>query len=82
MTKPRFYLSEHGVMLDTPVPLSQHQRFAVAQFAIKEYKRRIKSLTGTKREVMASVIEAIMANNFIERPIPAHDYEEEALIYG
>jgi len=82
MKQPRFHLTEHGVMLDTPIPLSKIQRDALAQWAIKEYRRRIKTLTGTKRETMARVITAIMRDNFVERPIPAHDYEQEAIIYG
>jgi len=69
-------------MLDTPVPLSPPQRDAVAQYAVKEYRRRIRTLTGPKRDTMAKVIRDIKTGNFIERPVPLHDCEQEALIYG
>lgn len=82
MTVPRFHMTEHGLMLDTPVPLSKVQRFAVAKWAEAEYRRRLKSERGDKREGLVKVIQALRADNFIERPVPAHDYEQERVLYG
>lgn len=82
MTLPRFHMTEHGLMLDTPVPLSKVQRFAVARWAEAEYRRRLKSERGDKREGLVKVIQALRADNFIERPVPAHDYEQERVLYG
>jgi len=82
MNVPRFHLTEHGLMLDTPVPLSKVQRFAVARYAEAEYKRRLKTERGSKREAIVKVIEALRADNFVERPIPAHDFEQERILHG
>jgi hypothetical protein len=82
MNVPRFHLTEHGLMLDTPIPLSPIQRRAVADYAEKEYRRRIKTETGSKREAMVRIIQDLRSNNFVERPIPAHDCEQERVLYG
>ena len=82
MNIPRFHMTEHGLMLDTPIALSKVQRKAVALWAEAEYRRRLKSERGDKREGLVKVIEALKADNFVERPVPAHDFEEERVLYG
>jgi len=82
MNVPRFHLTEHGLMLDTPIPLSRIQRCAVAAYAEKEYRHRLPTERGHKREAIVKIIEALRADNFIERPVPLHDYEQEAILYG
>ena len=83
MRPPRFYWSDMGLILETAIPLSFRQRRAVADYAEQEYRRRLKGLpSGDRRDAIVRVIEALRANNFVERPIPAHDYEKEAIIHG
>ena len=71
-----------GLVLETPIPLSDVQRQAVADYAEKEYRRRLPGLTGDRRDAVVKVIDAIRRGDFLERPIPAHDYEREAIAYG
>ena len=72
-----------GLILETPIPLSSMQRAAVAEYAEKEYRRRLVGLpSGDRRDAIVKVIEALRAGNFLERPIPKHDYEKEAIAYG
>jgi len=75
-------MTEHGLMLDTPIALTKFERRAVAEWAEKEYRRRLKTERGDKRESIVKVIQALRADNFVERPIPQHDYEQERKIYG
>ena len=75
-------MTEHGLMLDTPIALTRFQRNAVAHYAEQEYMRRLKSERGDKREGIVKVIEALRADNFVERPVPAHDFEKERVLYG
>ena len=83
MRPPRFYWSDMGLILETAIPLSLRQRRAVADYAEKEYRRRLRGLSsGDRRDAIVRVIEALRADNFVERPIPAHDYEKEAIIHG
>lgn len=75
-------MTEHGLMLDTPIPLTKEQRFAVARWAENEYRRRLKTERGDKRDGIVKVIEALRQDKFIERPVPAHDCEKERVLYG
>jgi HEPN domain-containing protein len=59
------------------------QRHVAAEFAIKEYKRRLKGMPdGHRRDELLGMITDISRGNYAERPIPAHDYEKEAIIHG
>ncbi len=82
MRQPRFIPTELGLVLETPIPLSDVQRQAVASYAEKEYRRRLSGLTGDRRAAVVKVIDAIRRGDFLERPVPAHDYEREAIAYG
>ena len=83
MKIPRFYMSDMGLILETPIPLSDRQRDAVAKYAEGEYRRRLVGLpSGDRRDAIVKVINALRCGNFLERPVPAHDYEKEALAYG
>ena len=82
MTVPRFHMTEYGLMLDTPIALTKFERKAVANWAEKEYRRRLKTERGDKREGIVKVIELLRADQFVERPIPQHDFEQERKIYG
>jgi hypothetical protein len=82
MTIPRFHLTEYGLMLDTPIALTKIQRRAVAAWAEAEYRRRLKTERSDKRDGIVKVIEALRSNNFVERPVPQHDCEQERKIYG
>ena len=82
MKVPRFYLSDMGLILETPVPLSDRQRDAVAKYAEAEYRRRLKTARGDIRDATIKIITALRSGNFLERPIPAHDCDKEAIAYG
>lgn len=83
MKVPRFYLTDdHGLVLETAIALSPLQRNVVRDFAIKEYKRRIRTCASSNRDQMVKIITLLETNNFIERPIPAHDCDKESLLFG
>ena len=82
MKSPRFILTDRGLILETPIPLSGRQRDAARLFAIEEYKRRLSGLFGQRKEMLLKVIRALQLNQFDERAIPAHDCDKETLIYG
>lgn len=84
MKVPRFYLTdEHGLILETPIALSPIQRLAVRNYAIQEYKRRIKTISKpTVKEQMANIISLLESNKFLERPIPSHDCDRESILFG
>jgi len=82
MKSPRFILTDRGLILETPIPLSGRQRDAARLFAINEYKRRLSGLSGQRKETLLKVIRALQLNQFNERAIPAHDCDKETLIYG
>ena len=83
MKMPRFYMSDMGLILETPIPLSARQRLAVADYAEKEYRRRLIGLpAGDRRDGIVKVIDALRRGDFLERPIPAHDCDKEAIAYG
>lgn len=84
MKIPRFYMTDdYGLILESAIPLSPRQREACRQFAIKEYKRRLIGLpAGNKRDALVDVITRLIKNNFIERMIPQHDCDKEAIIHG
>lgn len=83
MSPARFIWTAHGLLLETPVPLTARQRQAAARFALAVNKQRHANLpAGDRREVVGRVIEALEAGNFTERPIPRSDSERESVIYG
>lgn len=82
MKPPRFIQTDEGLILETAIPLSRFQREAARQYAEQEYRRRLKGLTGDRRAALVKVIEALRRGDFVERAVPAHDCEKEALLYG
>lgn len=82
MKPPRFIQTEIGLVLETAIPLSPIQREAARQYAEKEYRRRLPGLTGDRRAALVKVIEALRSGDFIERAVPANEWDKEALIYG
>lgn len=82
MKPPRFIQTDAGLILETAIPLSAMQREAARQYAEQEYRRRLKGLTGERREALVKVIEALRRGDFTERAVPANDYDKEVLLYG
>ena len=69
-------------VIETPVPLTQWQRLKVRDWALREYRHRIKQVRGWKRAGMDRIICELDQNTFLERPVPKSDSERECLIFG
>jgi hypothetical protein len=83
MKQPRFILTDIGLILETPMPLSSMQREAARRYAMTTYTKRVLQVpAGQRRENLYRVITALKNNDFLERAVPAHDCDREALIYG
>lgn len=83
MKQPRFIMTDIGLVLETPVPLSFRQRDATRKYAIEVYSKRVLQVpSGSRREGLYNIIKLLNEDNFVERPIPAHDCDREAIIYG
>lgn len=76
-------MSDKGLILETPIPLNERQEYAVREYAIEQYKYRHRTEKNKeKRKQIENVIMLIVSRNFIERPIPKYDCEQEIEIYG
>lgn len=82
MKPPRFIMTDKGLILETAIPLSRFQREAARNYAETEYRRRLKGLTGDRRDALVKVIEALRRGDFMERAVPANDYDKEVVLYG
>jgi len=83
MKPPRFIMSAHGLVLETPVPLTPMQRVACATFARDVYGQRYRNLPpGDRRDGVGRVLDALKKGDFVERPVPQFDSEKEVILHG
>lgn len=67
----RFVLTDAGLVLETPVPLSKPARDAAASYALRVNKQRFNALpAGARRDNVFRTIRALMAGDFTERAVP------------
>ena len=81
MRPVRFVWSEHGLILETPAPLSPHQRERARVFAMRVFEQRHRALPrGDRREAVARVLAALRERAFVDRPVPATDCERDLIL--
>lgn len=79
----RFYMSDNGLILESPLYLTERQEYAVREYAIEQYKHRHRTEKNKeKQKQLEHVIMLIVSKNYIQRPIPKYDCEQEIEIYG
>lgn len=72
---------KYGLVLETPIPLTPMMREAAKNFAIGEYKRRMKGLpSGDRRDNLVKVVELLQKDQFMERAIPVNDFDKESIL--
>jgi hypothetical protein len=77
----RFVWSAHGLICETPVPLTPQQRHRAKAFALGVYGQRYQNLpNGDRRDGVAKVLKALQSDNFVERPVTVADSEKEVQI--
>lgn len=83
MKPVRFIWSAHGLICETPVALTPHQRQRARSFAFGVYGQRYQSLPpGDRRDGVARVLRALQDDNFVERPVAQFDSTKELTIHG
>lgn len=82
MTPPRFHWTDHGLLLDTAVPLTSYQQERAASFAIPVYRQRYDNLPpGDKRDVVGRIIRALRDKKWTMRAVQACDSEKDIVIH-
>jgi hypothetical protein len=83
MRAARFILTDRGLFLETPVPLTRRQREAAATFALAvNIGRRAGLPPGDRRDAVDRTIRALRAGDFTERPVPRFDSSREVVLHG
>jgi hypothetical protein len=81
MRSARFVWSGHGLLLESPVPLTEYQQRRAAAFALPVFKQRHASVApGDRRDAIARVIKALMAGDWTLRPVPRADSDTEVIV--
>jgi len=83
MRAARFVWTAHGLICETPAPMTPRGRARAATFALAVNRQRYARLpAGDRRDAVARVIRALERNAFIERPMPRFDQDREVVLYG
>lgn len=83
MSPVRFVWSAHGLICETPIPLTPGMRKRARSFAIGVFGQRWRNLPpGDRKEAVGRVLKALQDDNFVERPVPKYDSTKEVTIHG
>jgi len=77
----RFVWSQHGLLLETPVPLTPYQQQRAADFALPVFMQRHDNMPrGSRRDAVAVVIKALRDRRWTLRPTPKADCEKDLVL--
>jgi hypothetical protein len=70
------------LVLETHIALTPWQRLMVRNYALGQYRKRIIGARGWRKAGYQRILAELENDSFLERPMPKHDYEQEALVFG
>ena len=70
------------LVLETPIALTPWQRERTRYWARENYRKRLTDSRGWKKAGYERIMAELDGDTFLERPVPAHDWERECLIFG
>lgn len=85
MKKPRFWYCDKtgGLVLDTPVGLSQAQMDAACKYVAGIYSLKFKSLPpGDRKDTVAKGLKALKENRVTQRVVGRNDFEVDRIMLG